>query len=342
MSEVVAAELGWVRASGEPYEIGFALGRAGRKAVQERLRALEYWQAVTDERHHPLVLQLAARAKALFPEVYAELRGLANGLEIPFIQVMAWNCRGDLMTNVPDGCTTVQLPGPSPVLAHNEDGLPELHGSCFIAEVAGKTGAGFVACCYPGSLPGHTFAVTSAGIAQAVNNLRLRKVRPEIPRMVLGRAVLGCKTIAEALDLLARENSCGGFHFTLAQAGDAGLHSVEFGGGAFSHKTVEIAAGHANHALHLGGAQHQTITRSSRDRQLRVQALLDMGVSDALRILRDAGGAGLPIHRTCSDDPDKENTLASAVISVNNSGVSWKFYDQSSSEPVYTGDVTAA
>ncbi|ATX67226.1 C45 family autoproteolytic acyltransferase/hydolase [Roseinatronobacter bogoriensis] len=342
MSEVVVAELGWVRAAGSPYEIGFALGRAGRGAVQQRLRPLEYWRAVTDERHQPLVTRLAGRTQALFPEIYAELEGLADGLDLPFMQVMAWNCRGDLMSNVPDGCTTVQLPGPTAVLAHNEDGLPELHGSCFIAEVTGQTGAGFVACCYPGSLPGHTFAVSNAGLAQAVNNLRLRNVQPELPRMVLGRAVLECKTITEALALLARENACGGFHFTLAQAGEGALHSVEFGGGACSHKLIEGASGHANHALHHNAAPQQTITHSSRDRQIRVQSLLDAGVSDALRILRDTGGAGLPIHRTCSDDPDQENTLASAIISVNNYGVSWEFYDQSSSEPVYTGEVTAS
>lgn len=342
MSEAFVAELGWVRATGTPYEIGVSLGRAGRAAVHQRLRQLDYWQAVTDERHLPIVTRLAARTQALFPEIHAELRGLADGLELPFMQVMAWNCRGDLMSNVPDGCTTVQLPGPTAVLAHNEDGLRELHGSCFIAEVTGNSGAGFLACCYPGSLPGHTFAVTSGGIAQAVNNLRLRNVRPEIPRMVLGRAVLACKTIAEALDLLERENDCGGFHFTLAQVGDAGLHSVEFGGGVFSHKMIETASGHANHALHMNLPQTQMITASSRDRQMRVRALLDMGVSDALRILRDTGGTGLPIHRTSSDDPDKENTLASAIISVNKYGVSWKFYDQSSPEPIYSGDLAAS
>jgi hypothetical protein len=342
MSEASVVELGWVRATGTPYEIGAALGHAGRVAVHQRLRPLDYWQAVTDELHLPIVTRLAARTQALFPEIHAELQGLADGLELPFLQVMAWNCRGDLMSNVPDGCTTVQLPGPTAMLAHNEDGLRELHGSCFIAEVTDTNGHGFLASCYPGSLPGHTFAVTRSGIAQAVNNLRLRNIRPEIPRMVLGRAALACMTITEALDLLARENECGGFHFTLAQAGNTELHSVEFGGGAFSHKIIETASGHANHALHMNLPQTQMITASSRDRQMRVRELLEMGVSDALRILRDTGGAGLPIHRTSSDDPDKENTLASAIISVNNTGVSWKFYDQSSPEPIYTGEFIAS
>ena len=335
MSETVVAELGWVRAAGKPYDIGLALGRAGRAAVHELLCALEYWHAVTDARHQPVVSALAARTQALFPDIHAELQGLADGLDLPFEQVMAWNCRGDLMSNLPDGCTTVQVPGTTPLIAHNEDGLPELRGSCFIAQVSELSGAGFVACCYPGSLPGHTFAVTSAGLAQAVNNLRLHDTRPEIPRMVLGRAVLRCRTIAEALGLLARENQCGGFHFTLAQAGDDSLHSVEFGGGMFSHKRITTPSAHANHALHLPFAQ--AITRSSSDRQRRADELLADPTTAPLQILRDTGGAGLPIHRSMSDDPDHENTLASAIIAVEKDRITWSFHDQSSTAPVYSG-----
>lgn len=335
MSDAVSAELGWVRASGRPYEIGFALGRAGRAAVHERLLALDYWCAVTDARHAPVVARLADRTQALFPEIYAELQGLAEGLDLPFSQVMAWNCRGDLMSNVPDGCTTIQLPGPVPVLAHNEDGLPEFHGSCFIAEVTEDGAPGFMASCYPGSLPGHTFAVTNAGLAQAVNNLRLRNVRPDIPRMVLGRAVLRCESSAEVLALLARENRCGGFHFTLAQRGEGVLHSVEFGGGGFVHRQIEQPSAHANHALHL--AQDQSITRSSADRQTRADTLLADGERDALRILRDTGGQGLPIHRTSHNDPDHENTLASALITVEKTHIAWKFHDQRSTAPIYAG-----
>jgi hypothetical protein len=162
------------------------LGRAGRAAVHERLQLLEYWRGVTDARNSPVVTKLAARIKTLFPDVYAEIQGLADGLDLPFAQAMAWNCRGDLMSNVPDGCTTVQLPGVNAILADNEDGLPELHGSCFIARISDARGSDFVACCYPGSLPGHSFAATSAGIAQTVNNLRLRNVAPRNPAHGIG------------------------------------------------------------------------------------------------------------------------------------------------------------
>ena len=127
-----------------------------------------------------------------------------------------WNCRGDLLAASPDGCTTVLKPGKNHTVAHNEDGLPFFKGSCFIVEAAPKAAPGFRSFCYPGSLPGHTFAVTERNLIQTINNLRLRNVTLGAPRMVLARAVLGAGTLDQAVRLLNQTPSCGGFHMTLA------------------------------------------------------------------------------------------------------------------------------
>ena len=58
-------------------------------------------------------------------------------------------------------------------------------------------------------------------------------------------------------------------------------------------------------------------------------------MSDPLAILRDQGGIELPIHRTDMDDPDNENTIASAVFHVGNTAVKWEIYDQNSERPIY-------
>lgn len=335
MSEVASSELRRVRVAGSPQEMGLALGRAGRDAVHDVLCPLDYWAAVTSARYDDAVARMTHRTKARFPWVYVELQGLADGLGLPFRQVMAWNCRGDLMSNVPDGCTTVQLPGEVPVIAHNEDGLPEFRGHAFMIDAAPLDAPEFTAVCYPGSIPGHTFAMTGAGLVQAVNNLRLRDISPQIPRMVVGRAVLACHSVGEALDLLSCENQCGGFHFTLAQVGEGAIHSIEFGGGTAVHRQIDMPSAHANHALYLDLPQGQTVTQSSADRQRRTAELLDGGARDALAILRDTGGPGLPVHRCKPDDPDHENTLATAIIRVEKGGLRWEVYDQRSTQPVH-------
>ncbi|MFA5539230.1 MAG: C45 family peptidase [Gemmobacter sp.] len=319
------SRIGWLIAAGDAHAIGLAAGRRGRAAVAAHLLPSAIWQEITAPAHVGRVEQMAAATRARFPAIWQEIEGLAEGLGLPLMQVFAWNCRGDLNAMVPDGCTTVQLPGPEIVVAHNEDGLPFFDGHCFILDAAPVGEPGFRAFCYPGSIPGHTFAVTGAGIVQTVNNLRLRGVDTGLPRMVLGRALLACGTLDAALALLGDAPAAGGFHFTLAQRGDARLMSVENGGGSVALREIAAPALHANHALLRGDAQ--IVTRSSGDRQRRGDALIAGGARDPLAILCDTGGEGLPIFRRAPDDPDHENTLATAVFHIGNDGIRWTLHD---------------
>ncbi|MCE8027779.1 6-aminopenicillanic acid acyl-transferase [Halomonas daqingensis] len=330
------AGLRCLRASGDHRQLGYALGQAGRRAVHDKLLSSELWQDITHPRHDATVARMLACCRSRFPWVLEELEGLAEGLELPFLQVFAWNSRGDLLSHCPDGCTTVVLPGLEPCIAHNEDGLPCFDGDVFVAQLSPVGQPSFMACCYPGSLPGHTFALTELGIVQAVNNLRFDGVVPAIPRMVLGRAMLAEPTLDAILSLLAEAPASGGFHFTLAQQGERRLYSVEIGSGQLSIKVIDSACVHANHALHHPQAEEgQTITRSSRDRQQRGDELIASSQPDPLRILRDTGGSGLPIYRRAPDDPDHENTLATGVFRLLNDGVQWEIHPPGHSEPFH-------
>lgn len=336
MSETMK-ELGWHKIAGTPREIGRAIGIAGREAVHRHLPSSAYFQAMTGPTHAEAVAQMARATQGRFPHIWEEIEGLAEGLEMPVDKVFAWNCRGDLLARVPDGCTTVMVPGESPVLAHNEDGLPFFRGACFIAEVSPPAAPTFRAFCYPGSIPGHTFAFNDAGLAQTVNNIRLTGVTPEIPRMVLGRAVIASRSLDQAAAILRDNPGSGGFHFSLASTADRRILSVEFGGGEVSVKEITATSAHANHALHhKGGLAGQIITQSSGDRQIRGDALVAEG-ADPLTILRDEGGAGLPIRRDAADDPDDENTLGTAILRLNATGIDWSIYDRRSGPPAYSG-----
>lgn len=328
--------LGWLRASGSPHRIGLALGQAGRAAVARDLVGHPLWRTLTGPDHAARVARMAATTRARFPLIWAEIEGLAEGLALPVDHVFAWNCRGDLLASAPDGCTTVMMPGENPLLAHNEDGLPFFRGDCFIAEAQPDDQPGFNAFCYPGSIPGHTFAFTGAGLVQTVNNLRLTGVEAEIPRMVLGRAVLTAPTLDAALEIL-RDAPSGGFHFSLMHKADRRILSVEFGGGESSIREVRTPEVHANHALHLPrGLAGQIVTDSSRDRQEWGSRLVAEG-RDPLEILRDTGCRGLPIRRDAEDDPDEENTLGTAVLRLTDAGLEWSIHDRAEGAARYTG-----
>lgn len=326
--------LGWVRAGGTPREIGRALGLAGREAVHRHLLPSAPWAEITAPRHVDRVDRLVEATRALFPSVLAEIEGLAEGLGLPFAQMMAWNARGDLRASVPDGCTTVMLPGDVPVIAHNEDGLPFFRGSSFIAEVAPEGAPGFRSFCYPGSIPGHTLAWTDAGLVQTVNNIRLTGIAPEVPRMAIGRTLLARETLDAAESFMRDVPASGGFHFALTHRRDRRILSVEFGGGETSVVEVTAPALHANHALRHAGAQ--IVTQSSGDRQARGDALVAEG-REPLAILRDTCGPGLPIRRDAPDDPDHENTLATALFTVEDRGIEWRIHDDAHGPAAYAG-----
>lgn len=331
-------ELGWRAISAAtPRDIGRALGLAGREAVHRHLPTSAYFQAMTGPAHARAVARMAEATRTRFPQIWQEIEGLAEGLDMPVDMVFAWNCRGDLLARVPDGCTTVMVPGEAPVLAHNEDGLPFFRGACFIAEVSAPDAPTFRAFCYPGSIPGHTLAFNAAGLAQTVNNIRLTGIEPEMPRMVLGRAVIAAGSLDQALSILNDNPNSGGFHFALSSTSDRRILSVEFGGGEVSVREITATTAHANHALHhKGGLAQQIITQSSGDRQIRGDALVAQGL-DPLAILRDEGGAGLPIRRDAADDPDDENTLGTAILRLGAEGIDWSIYDCRTGPPAYSG-----
>jgi predicted choloylglycine hydrolase len=334
--------LAFVEISGAPFEAGQALGRFGAGAVHQHLLQTDAWHSVMRWRGNPMAEAMATLVRERFPRIWAELQGLADGLQVPFEDVFLWNCRGDVWAATNDGCTTVQLPGTGRrQIAHNEDGDPGFAGHCALAQCRIDGSPGFAAFVYPGSLPGHTFAVTDAGLAMAVNNLRLRKVVAGVPRMVLTRAVLDATDLNAAVAVLRDAPRAGGFHLTLGHCANPALLSVEFGAHGCSVLEVSEPSLHANHAIHpaLRNAP-QIITGSSRHRQVRGDALLAQlrasgQAIDPLTILADQGDAALPIYRADAHDPDNENTLATANIAILPTHIEWAVYEHPGSPARY-------
>ncbi|CAB3782996.1 hypothetical protein LMG28690_01504 [Paraburkholderia caffeinilytica] len=328
-------DLSLFQVSGEPYDIGYRLGELARPVFAEYMEQSSAWRAVRRWRGDPFVQQLRDAAQAHFPALLTELDGMAAGLGWAADDLFLWNCRGELIHNAPDGCTTLAaVEGHARFIAHNEDGDPFLRERCSLVEVQPAGKPGFVSFYYPGSLPGHTFAANRAGLVQAINNLRIRVPAAGVPRMILARAVLDAASLDETLHILRDTPAASGFHHTLGCAGDERLLSVEASAKRCAVQTVSTIAGHANHLIHPGcEAEAQIVTDSSRDRQARVDYLLSTSNSPItaaalLDVLQDRAPAGLPIYRDDPLDPDDENTLATALFEIGSDSVSMKVYRQ--------------
>lgn len=334
---MTSPRLHYVEIEGSPFDAGRALGRFGAAALHDYAQRSAVWASVMRYRGAALVDGMSRLTQQRFPRVWDELRGLAAGLELPFDDVFLWHCRGDLWAMAPDGCTTVQQAGARKRITHNEDGDPAFAGHCAIAAFAVAGAAPFASFVYPGSIPGHTFAVNDAGLAMTVNNLRCRKAGLGVPRMLVARALLDATSLAQALEWLRGTERAGGFHLTLAHRDARELLSVEFSSEACAVREVDRRAVHANHVLHAPlSAQPQLITDSSRRRQDRGQALLAAAGGreiDPLRILADTEGAPYPILRADPLDSDAENTLATADIHVGSEHIEWQIYEHPAQPP---------
>ena len=322
--------LSLIELSGSPFEVGRRLGKFGAEAAHSYLIKSSSWDSVMAWRGSATARAMEARVQHGYPDIHQELLGLAAGLELPAGDVFLWNCRGDLWSMSRDGCTTVQLPGSGvPRISHNEDGDPGFAGYCGLGLFAPENGPRFASFVYPASIPGHTFAVTEAGLAMTVNNLRSRQVSEGVPRMILTRALLKLDSTAAAIRLLNEAPRSGGFHLSLAQRGRPELFSIEFNAMGVSAHAVQQAALHANHVVHREMADFpQVITDSSLHRQQRGDALLNGSATDPLAILADRGNAQFPIYRDAPDDSDNENTLATADIHVGVDTVEWVVYER--------------
>ncbi|MGF6922973.1 C45 family autoproteolytic acyltransferase/hydolase [Paraburkholderia sp. 40] len=320
--------------SGSPYEIGYALGSLARPVMGAYMGQSVAWQAVSRWRGHAFVRDLRQAAESAFPDHVAEIEGMAAGMGWSAEDVFLWNCRGELIHNAPDGCTTLAARSQNErLIAHNEDGDPYLRDQCELVDIRPTGKPGFVSFYYPGSLPGHTFAVSRAGLVQAINNLRIRKPAVGVPRMVLTRAVLDVASLDAAIRVLDGVPRASGFHHTLGCVGDPRLLSIEATVQRCSVTEVTRLCGHTNHLVHVGcDNEEQIITESSRDRQTRLGELLpslsNIGGLSLLQVLSDKASKGLPIYRDDPADPDDENTLATALFVIQETGVEFEVRQQ--------------
>src|SRR5690606_17259961 len=142
--------------------------------------------------------------------------------------------------------------------------------------------------------------------------------------------------------LTADANRAGAFHVSLAQARDPRIVSMEFTHANCSVEEISGPRCHANHLTHIGmRTEEQIVTASSRSRQERGDEMIRISRGhgiDPLAILRDRTRRAYPIHREQPDDPDGENTLATAVFEIGPQAVSWRVYTGVGESPCFSAE----
>jgi len=322
-----------IHASGDPYSFGRAIGEQVGPAFKQKVLQLPSFQAHVqrwrgqDHTHH-----LLSAAKSMFPEFLQEIKGMADGMHVDFETLFIWNCRGDLAFSDiyplphPDGCTTVLFPSQNGhhTIAHNEDGPFDLLENGFWVNAKPEHGIDFESFLYPGMLPGHTLGINERGLVQTINNIQPFDLQPGVPRHIIARAVLNCKHLDDALELLNRNDRASGFHHSLMQAGDNRLLSVEAPASGCDVQNILKPYVHTNHLIRTPFSNiPATISPSSTKRLARAHELIDQGLK--IELLFDRKPGTLSIYRTADDkELDDEFTLATGVFSITETGIDWR------------------
>lgn len=335
-----------IRLVGDAFAVGHGLGAQAKRAIHDVVLTLDDFGFVEPWRGSNFARGLFEAARQAYPRYLRELEGMAAGAEVDLDTLFLWNCRGDLplpsearageqaglrsaLESMGEGCTTLLIPSEKGggTIAHNEDGPAPLAGHCFLAAVESDGGSAFTSFCYPGMLPGHTCAVSNRGLVQTINHIRTRDPKVGVPRHFVCRAVLDSVGLDEAVAVLGRDDRAGGFHHSLAMAGDTRLLSVEAPGQACHVEEVRRPTAHANHLLAAAfEGLPQIVTASSARRQERADEMLagrGGDLEDPTEILFDRTDGALPILRR-GDGGDDGYTLGTAVFEIGLRQIAWR------------------
>jgi isopenicillin-N N-acyltransferase-like protein len=324
-----------IEVEGNPLRRGEQQGEGARSEI---LRALARYREVI-----PKALNLSweealreARkflpyAEEAFPQFVDEIRGIATGAGVPFHEVWTLNCYEGL-TEVHQqvwGCTCLAIRDEHTadghvLMAHNEDWSSVDRDNVYLIRAEPDDGPAFVGVTYGPLLV--NIGLNAEGIGVTINSVYPTDSRVGVPRILSSRAVMGTRTIGQAIRACVPKLRAGGYSYLLADP-NGELYSIET-----SATTRDILYGeagwlaHTNHylsprmqTLEEPGTYSSSHVRLNRARRLLRAQLGEVTVDSLQALLRDH--VNWPDSICMHEDPDdlpheREMTLASLVMDL--------------------------
>ena len=330
------------------YDLGFAIGKRFRSNIAA---AFEISKPADLLHAHPQAFAnyLAASTKA-FPHLVDELRGTADGAQQPFDLVAAALFSDELgalggngaaarVDHCSDFMYSPQFGNATAVIAHNEDGNPEVFNmSYFVNATLGDLS--FMAFTYAGALPTSAFGFNGHGVYfsdNALFPLRVSTKAGVVPQSVLHRASLEQPSVDAVVALLQRTPCASGFNYNLADAGDPGrLEGVEVApeGRVSAYKLDGNEYCHFNMYRRLAHAGENDTSSEHRMARAKQVGSWDT-VAQVRAMIGDTKDTRWPIFRRSATDADGIETLASAVFDASAATLSVYRANPKTALPVY-------
>jgi isopenicillin-N N-acyltransferase like protein len=334
-----AGRIPLVRVEGSHHTMGLQIGRD--RAAQVRSMIGMYQRLFADA---AAKLGLASWDEAILhahkylpfaeestPQYVDELRGMAEGADVAFDDLLVLNCMEAITSDALHlGCTSLAM-GPavtasgSVLIGHNEDWIPEDIVNVFLVHARPENEPAYLAITYGGLLPNIGF--NACGIAQCCDSVYPGDARVGVPRIFVSRGVLGARTLSDAINAACNRRRDAGYNHLIAhESGE--IYNVEVSARKFemlhSEDGIEV---HANHYLHprmqaiekAGGDLVNSHIRMNRARRLIAEHRGEADVSTIEGILADHVNFPRSIcnHIVADDTPlDRQQTIAALVIDL--------------------------
>lgn len=332
-----------VRVSGTPHARGVQHGTQARAQIEQGRAGYEQnflasgisWPAAVE-----YALRYAPTIKERFPDISEELHGIAEGSGLPFADILAMNCRTEIMwhranenraaARLTGECSSFGL-GPErtefgvAIIGQNWDWLVHATNSVIVLEVERTDGPNYVTVVEAGLLA--KFSLNQHGLAIGVNTLVTAADTDTdgIPFHVLLRALTDCQTTFDAVEVLAGGRRASSGNFLVGSADGAILNlECEPGGieGVHPLPLIDGQVVHTNHFVSPTKSADLAVLQMS-DSFVRLQRLSDS--LERVKIHTEASihaaltdHVGAPGSVCCHPDPrspaSKQWTSVASVI----------------------------
>lgn len=287
-------------------EVGAAIGAKFKDIIQKRIsarrnRILDYEGYL--RRTEPYFNAV----KETFPNLIDELTATAKASGVSVADYFSINNREVAVSEKNDHCTVaVSFGEKGAIVGHNEDWENASPNALYILKATiGETT--FLGLQYKVAVPGVSATMNNWGLVQCINDLNTES-QIGVPKNFVARAILECKTLDEAEEVIRKTKKASGFNHVLVQGRE--VRNIEIAGDKIG---VERVLGkpyiHTNHYLTPELKPFETShTKSSEKRYKRGMELIkpNMEIPEMEALLSNTENKEYPISR-------KDATLGSFV-----------------------------
>lgn len=268
-----------IHLSGSAAERGLAYGSIAKTRIAGTIslyRSLFQAHGIDWDMARKTALRFAPAIEEHYPDGLEEMQGIASGSGLDFEDILAINCRSEILFAMPDGCSCVGvLPEMSAsghtLLGQTWDWLAPARSFIVILEVEQPGLPTILMAAEAGIIGGK--GLNSCGIGVCLNATSIGRGAIGVPLHVMYRQILNSSLISNALDQVARSKRAGSGTFSIGSA-EGFLMSVEFTPDNFDViMPVDRPLVHTNHYLSPLFLAQDTFKKDLTDTFIRLNRL---------------------------------------------------------------------